>query len=622
MLQGILPDDSPASDTYWHQQLRRDVPLRMAGPVELPDELDVQYAVHGQKNGKAPGDDGIRPEILKRGYTRLQLLLLDAVRTIWQQGIFPDQWKHGVVKLFLKSPNRDRTAIQSYRPITLLPVLGKVVERLICQRLVMFLDSTQYFGDNQYGFRAGRGTVDAMLDLKRTVSTADRPYVMGIFLDISGAFDNAWWPFILWQLRNAGCPADLYNLIHSYLMNRTATLSWDGVTATKNLTKGCPQGSILGPVLWNVVFETFLRHDFGADVRIIAYADDAVIVVPGTTHLDLEEKAAVVMGIMDNWSVTSKLEFSATKSQLMMLKGRFDHARQPRVFYRGTRLQKVNRHTYLGVVVDEGLHFSTHVAELAGRVTSTFFALSSLARENHGYSCAALRKLYKGVAQPLLTYGCEFWGTAITLRRQYARKLLSVQRRLLLLVNKAYKTISHDANTVIAGIVPIDLLIAERIAISNDVTNGIPRHVSKPARRQETMTAWNDRWRTSIKGRETFAYFPTVEYRLRLLKVNWSHYTTQYLSGHGNFRSKLHGFRLQPEPWCPHCGEGTEETSWHCLAECPEYDIERRELREIWTNVPIENRRIHAVSSLENFALLNATARAIGKKKERARIRE
>lgn len=125
-----------------------------------------------------------------------------------------------------------------------------------------------------------------------------------------------------------------------------------------------------------------------------------------------------------------------------------------------------------------------------------------------------------------------------------------------------------------------------------------------------------------MKGRETFAYFPTVEYRLRLLKVNWSHYTTQYLSGHGNFRSKLHGFRLQPEPWCPHCGEGTEETSWHCLAECPEYDIERRELREIWTNVPIENRRIHAVSSLENFALLNATARAIGKKKERARIRE
>ena len=68
MLQGILPDDSPVSDTYWHQQLRRDVPLRMAGPVELPDELDVQYAVHGQKNGKAPGDDGIRPEILKRGY--------------------------------------------------------------------------------------------------------------------------------------------------------------------------------------------------------------------------------------------------------------------------------------------------------------------------------------------------------------------------------------------------------------------------------------------------------------------------------------------------------------------------------------------------------------------------
>ena len=114
-----------------------------------------------------------------------------------------------------------------------------------------------------------------------------------------------------------------------------------------------------------------------------------------------------------------------------MLKGRFDRNRPPRVFYRGSRLQKVTRLTYLGVVVKENMHFPAHVEDLVGKVTKTFFAFSSLARESHGYSCAALRTLYERVAQPLLTYGCKFWGVEIRTRKLLRQKLLSVQRRLL-----------------------------------------------------------------------------------------------------------------------------------------------------------------------------------------------
>lgn len=306
MLQGLLPDDSPETDTAWHAQITLEASSRMAGPVPYLEEMDVRLAVFDQKNGKAPGDDGIRPEIIKRAYQRLKLFLVDTIRSIWLQGDFPVSWNHGNVKLFLKSPDRDRMNIKSYRPVTLLPVLRKIVERLICQRLVMFLDATHYFGNNQYGFRAGRGTVDAMLALRQYVTSSDARYVMGIFIDISGAFDNAWWPYILWRLRESGCPSDVYNLIQSYLAGRTASLTWDGVTARKTLTKGCPQGSILGPILWNIVFETFLRQDFGEGVRIIAYADDTVVVIPGMSRLELEQRSEVVMQIMHVWSAVTQ----------------------------------------------------------------------------------------------------------------------------------------------------------------------------------------------------------------------------------------------------------------------------------------------------------------------------
>lgn len=263
-----------------HQHIRRAI-INPTGPLthERFTEIDLNVMVHCIRNKKAPGFDGLRPEIIKRSYVRNRRPLLDIMNTMWNTGEFPADWKIGIVKTFLKGTDKDPMQLKSYRPITLLPGLGKIAEKLIAFRLNTFLTEVNYFSDRQYGFRRGLGTVDALCALKAQMLRATQKYVLEIFLDISGAFDNAWWPLILLKLNEAECPRELYQLLQSYLTDRTATLYIGQSQKSKTLTKGCPQGSVLGPILWNVLFEDLLRTNLGQDVTIQAYADDAVVIV-------------------------------------------------------------------------------------------------------------------------------------------------------------------------------------------------------------------------------------------------------------------------------------------------------------------------------------------------------
>lgn len=103
-----------------------------------------------------------------------------------------------------------------------------------------------------------------MCSLSEYVESTEHRYVLGLFLDISGAFDNAWWPGILYYLRSHGCPSGLMIVLQSYLKDRRVDFEWEGARVEKSLTKGSPQGSILGPLLWNIMFDStenrFWRH--------------------------------------------------------------------------------------------------------------------------------------------------------------------------------------------------------------------------------------------------------------------------------------------------------------------------------------------------------------------------
>uniref|UniRef100_A0ABD2X3D7 Reverse transcriptase domain-containing protein n=1 Tax=Trichogramma kaykai TaxID=54128 RepID=A0ABD2X3D7_9HYME len=129
----------------------------------------------------------------------------------------------------------------------MLPVLSKVLERLIRWRLLPVISNKDHASSRQFGFRAERCTADAIGLARSIVSGSEKPLAFGILFDITGAFDNLRWDSVMEELATRSYPGNLWWLIHDYLADRTFSLTSDGSRVTRIVKKGAPQGSILGP---------------------------------------------------------------------------------------------------------------------------------------------------------------------------------------------------------------------------------------------------------------------------------------------------------------------------------------------------------------------------------------
>lgn len=323
----LLPDDDPGVDTPWQSEVRRRATEDAVGrDVEAFTDGELTRALYSMALRKAPGADGLSVEIYRRSWCRVRDQLLRIMNAMLRVEAFPSLWKRGDLRILLKASDKDPSNPKSYRPLALLPVMGKIAEKLIATRLTSFLDGLpagRQLSRRQYGFRNGVGTQDALVRVVTKVRTSYHRYVLGIFLDISGAFDSAWWPGILWKLRRLGCPGNLYGLLRSYLSGRVGTLVLRTQAIEKNLTKGCPQSSILGPLLWRIAYDDFLKLDLGAGVTSYAYADDGLLLIEANTRLSLETLGAAALDRVFQWGDRNKLSFAPDKTKMVLLKGKY-----------------------------------------------------------------------------------------------------------------------------------------------------------------------------------------------------------------------------------------------------------------------------------------------------------
>lgn len=610
LLQGLLVDDDENEDTQDQRRIREESLGESEGmdePEFTENELD---RVMGQmKTKRAPGCDGIKVEVVKRMYGRCRGLLLTLYNRMLAEGRFPQVWKTGIVKVFLKSKDKDPSLVKSYRPVTLLPVLGKMGEKLVVGRMRRWMTEEDLLSDRQFGFSEGKGTVDALMTMKRDVEEAAEKYVLAVSLDISGAFDSAWWPEILKVLKEWNCPRNVHNWIRDYFRGRDVVLKVGNGEQSKRMTRGCPQGSVVGPLLWNVMFDSLLKLELGEGVTITAYADDALLLVRGGSTAQLADRGSRAVEMVTEWGTKRKLTFSKAKTVTVMLKGRL--VRPPRLEVQGEHIRCMKEMKYLGVVIEQKMMFGKHVEEVTEKTKGICGRLAAQAKANGGMNGKQMMTIYKGCVEPALMYGCEFWGLGAR-RLESKRKLLSVQRRVLLKVAKGYNTISHDAIRVLTGAIPIDLLIEERVKIWEDKEAGIDRAESRSMRREETLDAWQQRWEQSEKGRETFQYIPDVR---RRLQQEWTmdHYLTQYVTGHGRFKANLRRFNLVEEDMCT-CGAA--ETASHVLMECHMFEEERRPLREAMARKNLQWRKQDFAHDNETIEVLRKVTRDIGRIRE------
>ncbi|CAK1594413.1 unnamed protein product [Parnassius mnemosyne] len=189
-----------------------------------------------------------------------------------------------------------------------------------------------------------------------------------------GAFDNACWPMMMVKAKRGGCPPNIYRMFVDYFTSRRVGLYIGDRVEWKTSTMGCPQGSVLGPTLWNVLMNDLLRLPLPEGVAMTAYADDVTILIVSGTRAGIESRARVTLDLVREWGLRNRLEFSSSKSTTMTVRGKLQ--RPPVIKLGGESITTVTNVKVLGVVLDSGLSFVQHASDISERATKGFGKMS------------------------------------------------------------------------------------------------------------------------------------------------------------------------------------------------------------------------------------------------------
>ena len=463
MMEHFIQEDSDSSDSVHHQYIRQ----LTANPLDTPDDEnftkeEILTVLEKFNPDKAPGEDGLNRDILLKIFKRFPTFFTELYNQCLRKGYFPKLWKRSIVLPIVKPGKEGSMEVTKYRPISLLNVGGKVLEKLLIDRINHHVFSNSLLNENQYGFRPQKSTTDAALTVKGFAreSLQQKKCVILVSLDVRGAFDAAWWPSILSNLRNLRCPKNLYDLSLNYFSDRIASLHVNTHTVKRTVTKGCPQGSCCGPGFWNIMYNALLNLDFSSHTKVIAFADDLVIMTKGNNPPEAQVFANSDLAKIEKWASENKMQFNDTKSKVMLITRKRNNG-NINVYLNNRRLDVVNDLKYLGIYFDSRLTFDKHIRYIADNSSKLIHMLGRSAKLQWGLGHKSLRTIYEGALIPMLTYGAPVWHEAVVKQRNL-RVLQKAQRMINIKMAKAYRTISFEASCMMAGVPPIGIVIEEK----------------------------------------------------------------------------------------------------------------------------------------------------------------
>ena len=439
------------------------------------NSIEIERHIKSLKQSNSKGFDGLSNNILKSIYPSILPALNIIFNKSIESGIFPECMKIAIVKPLYKA--KSKLEICNYRPISLLPVISKILEKIIHSRLTNFFKKYNILYEGQYGFRKLRSTTDAILDLTGNILDGfnRNMYTIGLFLDMTKAFDSIKHDTLLKKLENYGIRGLTLNWIKSYLTGREISVLFNNVYSKKfKINYGTPQGSVLGPLLYSII-----ANDLTKCLKFsncIMFADDTTVYISGKNINFLFKKLNEDLKKLTQWFNYNSLSLNTEKTSYILFK---PYNKKPTIdnvlTINGKNILRVPSTKFLGVIIDEHLHWNKQTQNILLKLTSGIYSLNM---NKNVLPISTKKQIYFTNIQSHISYALSVWGPMLSANDK--RKLQVQQNKAVRSIFNVNRRSSIKQYFKKCNLLPIDDMIELSLAkISYRYINEIlPKRIS------------------------------------------------------------------------------------------------------------------------------------------------
>ena len=355
------------------------------------------------------------------------------------KGVVPNQLK--LAKVIPIHKSSDKSQLKNYRPVSLLPALSKIFEKIMFNKVMGFLNSNNSLYKHKYGFRAKHSTIHPILHLINQCADADqktpKEHTISIFCDLSKAFDVIDHKILLQKMHFYGFRGIVYNWFENYLTGRRQYVEIEESRSNiYQIECGVPQGSILGPLLCLIYVNDIAMS---TTANILSFADDTSLYLSNSDERELYVSTNSAIKSLYEWFCANKLALNASKTKYIILRAPHTRCQDANldIHIGNTALEKIGSHSheqstkFLRLVIDEHLTWKNHLAHVNKKISGALF---SIKQAKNILPKASLRTLYFALIEPHLSYGILAWGNA---NKKTLHKTEMLQKRAIRTINNA-----------------------------------------------------------------------------------------------------------------------------------------------------------------------------------------
>ena len=377
------------------------------------DKVEIFDIISKLKNKTSSGFDFLSNALIKEINAQITGPLTIIVNKSLEAGNVPNEMK--IAKIIPVFKSKEKVHFSNYRPISLLPTMSKILEKVVYKRLYKFLLQNKVLFNSQYGFRSGHSTTDAVAELVSNILLGfdKQEMTLAVFLDLSKAFDTVDHKILLSKLERYGIRGVALDWFQSYVSNRKQFVQYKTARSnSSDIEYGVPQGSVLGPLLF-IIYINDLNYSLDL-CKAILFADDSTVYITGKNKKLLFSQMKQELLSLIEWFQINKLSLNLIKTNYTLFSPKNSSINDENECYNLTfgseTIKEVNNVKFLGLQMDRHLDWSEHFKILHRRLSRANYILSQV---KNILPKACMKMLYYSLFQSHINYGLYVWGTGM-----------------------------------------------------------------------------------------------------------------------------------------------------------------------------------------------------------------